>query len=149
MLPARSSEKALVPGFLYSAGTFTTLDDPVATAGTSASGINAAGQIVGSYTDGTGTHGFLYSAGTYPTLDDPMASSAAGGTSASAIKTRSTVIARSGALQWHAQTYERVAGLVSRRPSAPISVLSPIQLIFELATNDQNPPTEFQLISHP
>src|SRR5256884_7445278 len=40
--------------------------------GTIASGINAAGQIVGQYTDASNqVHGFLYSNGTYTTLDDP------------------------------------------------------------------------------
>jgi probable HAF family extracellular repeat protein len=36
-------------GFLYSAGTYTPIDDPLATISTVASGINAAGQIVGYY----------------------------------------------------------------------------------------------------
>jgi len=39
-----------------------------------ANGINAAGQIVGRYTDASGIiHGFLLSGGTYTTLDDPDA----------------------------------------------------------------------------
>src|SRR5262249_13894425 len=60
-------------GFLYSNGTYTTLDDPSATGGTYASAINDSGQIVGSYSDATGGHGFLYSNGTWITLDDPAA----------------------------------------------------------------------------
>src|SRR5437762_2435836 len=60
-------------GFLYSGGTFTTLDDPSATTGTLARGINDAGQIVGYYTDASSAHGFLYSGGFYTTLDDPLA----------------------------------------------------------------------------
>jgi len=63
-------------GFLYSGGTngtYTTLDDPSATQGTFAQGINASGQIVGYYKNASGTHGFLYSGGTYTTLDDPLA----------------------------------------------------------------------------
>jgi probable HAF family extracellular repeat protein len=45
------------------------------TGGTRASAINAAGQVVGSYVDGSGAlHGFLYTAGNYTTLDDPSAS---------------------------------------------------------------------------
>jgi probable HAF family extracellular repeat protein len=54
---------------------YTILDDPKATSGTQAFGINASGQVVGSYSDATGggTHGFLYSGGTYTTLDDPDA----------------------------------------------------------------------------
>jgi probable HAF family extracellular repeat protein len=56
---------------------YTILDDPKATSGTQAFGINALGQVVGSYSDGTGggTHGFLYNGGTYTTLDDPDAGS--------------------------------------------------------------------------
>jgi hypothetical protein len=52
-------------GFLLSAGTYTTIDDPSATAGTRAQGINDMGQIVGTYFNATGSHGFLLSAGTY------------------------------------------------------------------------------------
>jgi hypothetical protein len=47
-------------GFLYRGGTYTTLDDPLATNGTIAAGINASGQIVGQYTDASNhIHGFL------------------------------------------------------------------------------------------
>jgi hypothetical protein len=61
--------------------TFTPLDDPFANGGTSASGINNTGQIVGSYSViGVSpiTHqgyGFIYNRqdGTYTTLDDPLA----------------------------------------------------------------------------
>jgi probable HAF family extracellular repeat protein len=60
-------------GFLYSDGTWTTLDDPAATGGTFATGINDFGQIVGYYFDGTGSHGFLYNGNTYITFDDPLA----------------------------------------------------------------------------
>jgi probable HAF family extracellular repeat protein len=62
-------------GFLYSGGTYTTLDDPSArnTGGTFAEGINASGQTVGYYGGSVGNHGFLYSGGTYTTLDDPSA----------------------------------------------------------------------------
>src|SRR5436853_176807 len=59
-------------GFLYSGGTFTTLDDPSATTGTLALGINDAGQIVGYYTDVSSAHGFLYSGGFYTTLEIPQ-----------------------------------------------------------------------------
>src|SRR5438105_7723381 len=59
-------------GFLYSNGTFTTLNDPLAGNSTVASGINDAGQIVGQYQDATGNHGFLYSNGAYTTLNDPL-----------------------------------------------------------------------------
>jgi hypothetical protein len=44
---------------LYDGSTYTTLDDPLATNGTVINGINDAGQIVGSYTDGTGSHAFF------------------------------------------------------------------------------------------
>jgi len=44
-------------GFLYSGGTDTAIDDPLATGVTIAFGINTSGQIVGDYNDGT-THGF-------------------------------------------------------------------------------------------
>jgi hypothetical protein len=40
-------------------GTYFTLDDPSATRGTHAEGINDAGQIVGEYADAGGIHGFL------------------------------------------------------------------------------------------
>src|SRR6516164_5232068 len=53
--------------------TYTTLDDPSAINNTQAFGINASGQIVGSYSNASGIHGFLYSNGTYTALDDPLA----------------------------------------------------------------------------
>jgi probable HAF family extracellular repeat protein len=66
--------------------TFTTVDDPSANwsvthsngytsnGRTTASGINNAGQIVGSYTASNGNeYGFLYNGGTYTTIDDPLA----------------------------------------------------------------------------
>jgi probable HAF family extracellular repeat protein len=54
-------------GFLFDQGSYTTLDVPGAINGTNALGINASGQIVGSY-DG---HGFLLDQGSYTTLDLP------------------------------------------------------------------------------
>jgi probable HAF family extracellular repeat protein len=59
-------------GFLYDSGTYTTLNNPLATGTTSAYGINDAGQIVGSYVDGTGIHGFVYSNGSYSTINNPL-----------------------------------------------------------------------------
>src|SRR5262245_49873926 len=53
--------------------TYTTIDDPSATNGSVARGINASGQIVGGYLNSAGGHGFLFSNGTYTTLDDPLA----------------------------------------------------------------------------
>jgi probable HAF family extracellular repeat protein len=47
-------------GFLYNGGNFQTIDVPGATQ-TCAYGINNAGQIVGRFSDTTGTHGFLAS----------------------------------------------------------------------------------------
>src|SRR5215472_288937 len=49
---------------------FITIDVAGAT-NTDAHGINASGQIVGDYTDGSGTQGFLLSGGTLTTLNDP------------------------------------------------------------------------------
>jgi probable HAF family extracellular repeat protein len=58
-------------GFLYSNGTYTTINDPLATTSSIAYGINDAGQIIGDYEDGN--HGFLYnpSSGTFTTLNNP------------------------------------------------------------------------------
>jgi probable HAF family extracellular repeat protein len=60
-------------GFLLSGGTYTSLDDPLATSGTNAFGINTAGQIVGSYSTSSDIHGFIYDGNSYTTLDDPSA----------------------------------------------------------------------------
>ena len=69
--------------------TYTTLDDPFALSGTQAMGINATGQIVGSYTNAGGNHGFLYSNGAYTILDDPLASH---GTVASGINAADLIV---------------------------------------------------------
>ena len=58
--------------------TYTTLDDPLATNGTAAFGINATGQIVGDYLNASGAHGLLLSGGTYTTLDDPLGTNGTG-----------------------------------------------------------------------
>src|SRR6266446_3381687 len=55
-----------------SAFTFTQLDVPGATL-TAARGINDAGQIVGVFANGTGTHGFLDTGGSFTPLDAPGA----------------------------------------------------------------------------
>ncbi len=63
-------------GFLDTGGTFTTIEDPLGIAGTSAAGINNLGQIVGDYYDsgsGPGEHGFLDTNGIFTTIDDPQA----------------------------------------------------------------------------
>jgi probable HAF family extracellular repeat protein len=71
-----SAVLGLLPGLTRNAQAnyiFTTLDVPGST-GTSAFGINNAGQIVGSYFDPDGLeHGFLLSSGYYATLDVPGA----------------------------------------------------------------------------
>jgi probable HAF family extracellular repeat protein len=70
--------------------TFTTLDDPSASKGTTeASGINDAGQIVGTFSDSKGTHGFIVSNGIFTTLDDPAATF---GTFAAGINNSGTVV---------------------------------------------------------
>jgi probable HAF family extracellular repeat protein len=53
--------------------TFTTIDVPGAFS-TEAFGINAAGQIVGTFDSATGQHGFLYSGGVFTPFDVPGAS---------------------------------------------------------------------------
>ena len=68
-------------GFLYSGGTFTTVDDPNNTTSSEALGINDSGQIVGAYTlnslEGAhqfeGVHAFVDNGGTFTTLDYPAA----------------------------------------------------------------------------
>ena len=88
-------------GFLYSAGTFSTLDDPLAINGdvtpngTAALGINNTSQIVGRYIDASGYHGFLYSVGTYTTLNDPFAITVSpDGTSAFGINDSGQIVGR-------------------------------------------------------
>jgi probable HAF family extracellular repeat protein len=51
---------------------FTPLYEPLGPGATYATGINAAGQIVGYYRDGTGYHAFLNTGGTYTTLGAPF-----------------------------------------------------------------------------
>jgi hypothetical protein len=63
---------ASVHGFLYNGTSYTTLNAPLATAGTIPRGISA-GRIVGSYSDAAGSHGFLYNGTTYTSFDDPLA----------------------------------------------------------------------------
>src|SRR5262249_59298372 len=63
-------------GFLYSGGTFTTIDDPV-NGQTQVLGINNNSQIVGTLNDNTGKHGFLET--TFPNPPPP------GGTTADMI----------------------------------------------------------------
>ena len=58
-------------GFVYSGGSFTTIDVPGATR-TVAAGINDAGQVVGNFYDSAGSHGFVYSGGSFTTIDVPL-----------------------------------------------------------------------------
>ena len=76
---------ALVPSY-----SFTTINVPGAT-NTQANGINNRGEIVGSFTDATGTHGFIYSAGTFTTINVPGAT---GGTEAYGINDNGHVVGR-------------------------------------------------------
>jgi probable HAF family extracellular repeat protein len=58
-----------MPGY-----TFVTVDHPLGNNGTVPNGINATGQIVGTYVGANGNHSFIYSDGTFVTLpDDPAA----------------------------------------------------------------------------
>ena len=93
--------------------TYTTIDDPLATANTHANGINDNGQIVGSYTNNSGGHGFLLSGGTYTTLDGPIF---VGGNSAQGINASGQIVG----------SYQDVSGthgyLNSGRLYAPIDL---------------------------
>ena len=60
-----------VHGFLYSAGTYTALNDPSVTGGTVATGINDAGEVVGYYFVANGNpHVFTYGNGVYTDVND-------------------------------------------------------------------------------
>jgi probable HAF family extracellular repeat protein len=97
-------------GFLYSGGTYTTLDDPLGSYGTRAYGINDLGQIVGSYTDSNNkTHGFIYSGGTYTTLEIPKPATPP-------LHTASTTAARSSGLTTVPTTATPMAFLSLYRP---------------------------------
>ena len=65
------------------------IDDPAAISITAPSGINDAGQIVGTYFSGGKSNGFLHDGSNYITLDDPAAT---GGTSANAINDSGEVV---------------------------------------------------------
>ena len=60
-------------GFLETPTGFVELDDPNATEGTGAFGINSSGTVVGEYKDSTGVHGFVYTGAGYAIIDDPLA----------------------------------------------------------------------------
>src|SRR5579871_3892286 len=56
-------------GFLYSIGTYTTIDEPAGINGTDGFGINDAGTLVGHFADGFLNRGYVYSGGTFSALD--------------------------------------------------------------------------------
>jgi hypothetical protein len=60
-------------GFVYSAGSVTVVDEPLATGGTWINGLNDLGEFVGAYVDSAGTHGFVGAGGHFTTVDDPHA----------------------------------------------------------------------------
>src|SRR5258708_32097957 len=69
---------------------FNTFDDPSASTGTTqAFGVNDTDQIVGSYSNASGSHGFLESGGMYTTLDDPLATK---GTTAQGINATGQIV---------------------------------------------------------
>jgi hypothetical protein len=86
---ASLSTLAAVDGSASSAGAFESVDVPGAI-GTRAFGINPQGDIVGSYTDTTGTHGYLLRNGLFTTIDYPGATT----TEAWGINPGGTIIGR-------------------------------------------------------
>src|SRR5262249_36602544 len=85
-----------VHGFLLSEGAYTSIDDPSATLGTEAFGINNSGQIVGAYAKASGTQGFLNDPTSnmsppYFTLNDPLATGPEG-TTASGINASGEIV---------------------------------------------------------
>jgi hypothetical protein len=68
LLACRPEQVKAQPSYVY-----TTFDVPGAMFGTSGSGINDAGQIVGDYIDPVPMHGFLLSDSIYVTIDVPGA----------------------------------------------------------------------------
>src|SRR5208283_701867 len=73
LLESRDFRPLVLHGFLDTNGSFTTINDPLATGPTIAYGINDAGQVVGYYVDSTGSHGFLDTNGVFTTINDPAA----------------------------------------------------------------------------
>ncbi len=82
-------------------GTFTTIDFPGATQ-TRAHGINSAGDIVGLYTDASGTHGYLLRSGQFAPIDVPGSGSIKPSASNAAQSPNFTVIDFPGALSTQA-----------------------------------------------
>jgi probable HAF family extracellular repeat protein len=125
-------------GFLYSGGSYTTLDSPLGGGNngrplTLAFGINDAGQIVGYYTDGQGGfHAFLYSHGSYTTIEDPLGTS----TDATGINNAGEIVGyyQNGS-QVHGFTATPIHGVyVTQQPSSSVTQ----QSIAPLYTNQSN-----------
>jgi probable HAF family extracellular repeat protein len=65
-----------IHGFVYSNGSYTTLNNPLNPNDTVLRGINNAGQIVGTYgANGSDNNGFLYSNGIFTSLHNPLSTS--------------------------------------------------------------------------
>ena len=84
---------------------YTTLNDPLATNGTAATGINNNGQIVGSYGYVPFGQGFLYSAGAYVTLDYNTANPPAFGTNITGINDAGEIVGFDYYGGWRAFVY--------------------------------------------
>jgi uncharacterized membrane protein len=98
--------------------TFTTLDDPSATnPTTTAAGINAAGNIVGTYQVSAVNHGFVLSGGTYTAIDDPLG---AKGTSAQSINDMGQIV---GSYRDSASTNRSTASSIAAASSPPSTIL--------------------------
>lgn len=104
-------------GFLLeSSGGFTMIDDPLGSQGTSAGGINAAGQVVGSYyTAGGRAHGFLYNSGSFSTIEQPSAAN----TFLSGINAAGQIVGSySDASGYHGLVYNRGSFMTINHPLA-------------------------------
>ncbi|MGA8491553.1 MAG: hypothetical protein WB711_14095 [Terriglobales bacterium] len=101
-----------VHGFLYDGTTFVTLNDPAASVyGTSAVGINDAGQIVGTYYDINNVpHAFVYTNGAYTNFDCPNSD----GTNAAGINSSGQIVG----FCWYNSTYHGF--LLSNNAYTPI-----------------------------
>jgi hypothetical protein len=71
-LSGRFGAGSSAASFLYANGTFTTIQDPNATEGTYATGMNDNGEIVGFFFNSTGSHGFIDDRGVFTTINDPF-----------------------------------------------------------------------------
>src|SRR5262249_41823721 len=103
-----------VHGFLYSKGTYTTLDDP--SGATVPLGINNLGQIVGEYADPSNTvPGSLYSNSPYTSLDHPLANLTGNGNGTLALGINDTdqiVGTYDNASGWHGFLFDTSRGII-------------------------------------